>query len=54
MMESIFSGIIANLLFAILLIGVGWLIYFCTERRKIIKFFNIEDTKRLVIYIYQA
>jgi hypothetical protein len=48
---NIFSGFVANLLFAIFLIGVGWLVYYTTERRKLLRFFNIVDTKRLVIYL---
>ncbi len=31
--------------------SVGWIVYFFTERRKLLRFFNIEDTKRLVIYL---
>jgi hypothetical protein len=51
MIESIFSGVIANAIFAILIIVIGWIIYYLTERRRLIKFFGIADSKRLVIYI---
>jgi len=51
MIENIFTGFLANFFFAIFLIGVGWLIYFITERRRLLKFFNIADTKRLAIYL---
>lgn len=48
---DILSGFLANLFFAIFLIAVGWVIYYLTERRKLLKFFNIENTKRLIIYL---
>jgi len=51
MIENIFSGVIANALFAILIIIIGWITYYLTERRKLLKFFGISDTKRLVIYL---
>lgn len=51
MIENIVTGFLANLFFAIFLIGIGWLIYYTTERRKLLVFFNILDTKRLVIYL---
>lgn len=51
MIENIFSGVIANTLFAILIIIIGWITYYLTERRKLLKFFGISDTKRLVIYL---
>lgn len=49
--ENVTSGIIANLIFTILIIFFGWIIYYLTERRKLLSFFNIQSTKRLVIYI---
>lgn len=51
MIENIFSGFLANLAFAIFLIGIGWLIYYATERRKLLEFFNIAQSKRLIIYL---
>lgn len=51
MIGNIFSGFLANLFFAIFLIGIGWLIYYATERRKLLEFFNIIETRRLVIYL---
>lgn len=51
MIENINSGLIANFLFAIIIIVIGWMIYFLTERRKMLNFFNITETKRLVIYL---
>lgn len=50
-MGDILSGVIANFIFTILIIVSGWIIYYLTERRKLLDFFNIRRTKRLVIYI---
>lgn len=51
MSENIFAGFLANLSFALFLIGVGWVIYLTTERRRLLNFFNISETKRLTIYL---
>lgn len=51
MIENISSGIIANLLFVAIMICLGWTIYYLTERKKLLSFFNISDTKRMVIYL---
>ena len=51
MQENIIGGLISDFIFLILIIGIGWTIYFLTERRKLLGFFNIKDTKRLVIYL---
>lgn len=51
MVENIFSGVIANILVAILIIIIGWIFYLLTERRKLLRFFGISETKRLVIYL---
>jgi len=51
MKESIIQGVISNFIFLILLIAIGWLLYFFTERRKLLEFFGIKDSKRLVIYL---
>lgn len=51
MIGNILAGFVANFLFAIFLIGIGWLIYLTTDRRKLLRFFNIADTKSLAIYL---
>ncbi|MFN6225735.1 MAG: hypothetical protein ACK4ZC_03295 [Bacteroidota bacterium] len=51
MQENIIGGLISDFISLILTIGIGWTIYFFTERRKLLGFFNIKDTKRLVIYL---
>jgi hypothetical protein len=51
MKENIIGGVISNFIFLLLIVGIGWTIYFFTERRKLLGFFNIKNTKRLVIYL---
>lgn len=51
MQEDIIGGLISDFIFLILIIVTGWTIYFFTERRRLLRFFNIEGTKRLVIYL---
>jgi hypothetical protein len=48
---DILSGFLANLSFALFLILLGWLVYYATKRRRLLKFFNIKSSKRLVIYL---
>lgn len=51
MFENICSGLIANLLSAILILAFGWIIFNLTERKKLLGFFNIDVTKKMVIYL---
>jgi len=51
MTNSILSDLIANVIFTLLIIGFGWTLHYLTERRKLLKFFNITSSKRLVIYL---
>lgn len=51
MINSIYSDLIANIIFTLLIIGIGWTMHYATERRKLLKFFNISTSKRLVIYL---
>jgi hypothetical protein len=51
MIDNIYSDLIANLIFTLLIIGVGWILHYLTERRKLLSFFNISSSKRLVIYL---
>ncbi len=51
MINNIISGVIANILFALILIFTGWIVYWLTTRRKLLYFFNIKKSKRLVIYL---
>lgn len=43
--------ILSHFIFAFLLIIIGWLLYLFTERKKQLKFFGINNTKRIVIYL---
>jgi len=49
--ENILGGFIANAIFTLAVIIMGWLLYYLTERRKLLKFFNINESKRLVVYL---
>ncbi len=49
--ENISSGVIANVVFTLLMVIIGWMVYYFTERKRLYGFFNIKATKRLVIYI---
>lgn len=51
MLQNIIGGLISDFIFFILILGIGWAIYFFTERQKLLSFFNIKDTKKLVIYL---
>lgn len=44
-------GVLANIAFTLLVIITGWIIYYFSERRRLLNFFNISSTKRLVIYL---
>jgi hypothetical protein len=43
--------VLSHFIFTILLIAIGWLVYFITERKKKLRFFGIRNTKRIVIYL---
>jgi hypothetical protein len=43
--------VLSHFIFAILLLVIGWLLYFFTERKKQLNFFGIKTTKRIVIYL---
>jgi len=47
MIENIISGIIANVSFAVILISFGWILYWFTTRRKLLRFFNIKTVRDL-------
>ena len=49
--ENLLTGILSNLLFGLLVILIGWILYLFTERRKLLSFFGISSSKRLVIYL---
>lgn len=43
--------VLSHFIFAILLLVIGWVLYFFTERKKQLNFFGIKTTKRIVIYL---
>ena len=51
MIQNILSSVIGNMISIVLIILVGWMIYWIMNRRKLLIFFNIKETKRLVIYL---
>ena len=59
-MKEIMKGILKNDYFVnvasefialLLLIAFGWIIYHLTKRRKLLKFFNLSQSKRIVVYL---
>ncbi|HHT9114556.1 MAG: hypothetical protein HZC52_02170 [Planctomycetes bacterium] len=51
MYENIIAGIIANIIFFVLLIAIGWSLFLIARRRKLLKFFGIGQTKRITVYL---
>lgn len=49
--ENILVEIIANFIFSAILILLGWFVYITTRRNRMMDFFNIKKTKRIVIYL---
>jgi len=48
---NVFAGVIANTTFAIILIFLGWIIFVFTKRKRLVNFYNIKNSKRIVIYL---
>jgi len=51
MVDGIISSVIGTFIYTLLIIVIGWGVYYITGRRKLLKFWGISDTKRLVIYL---
>jgi len=51
MWTEIFSHLIADAIFLVMLILVGWSFYLFARRRKLLKFFGINSTKELIVYL---
>jgi len=51
MWEDIVGNLIADFLFVVIAIGIGWVIFIFTKRTRLLKFFGIGDNRRLVIYL---
>ena len=50
-LESIAQDLVAELLFLLILLALGWLLYRVTHRRPLLSFFGIRGSKRLVVYL---
>ena len=48
---ALIFGVLSSILFLILLIVVGWLYQYFSKRRKLFEFFNLENTKKLTLYL---
>lgn len=51
LLRDIGVNIISDIIFLVIALLIGWVIYYYTRRRKLFKFFKISDTKRLVVYL---
>jgi hypothetical protein len=49
--EGILANLIADLIFTVIAIVIGWIIVILTKRTRLLKFFGIGDNRRLVIYL---
>ncbi len=50
-LESIAQNLVAELLFVLFLLVLGWLLYRVTHRRPLLSFFDTTRRKRLVVYL---
>lgn len=50
-LEAIAQNIIADFLFILLVIVLGWILYSLTRRNQLLRFFGIDRSRRLVIYL---
>jgi len=51
MWNQIFVNILSDIIFLLILIAFGWLLFLVTQRFKLLRFFGIEKTRRIVIYL---
>jgi hypothetical protein len=51
MLIDIFINICSDFIFLLIAIGIGWLFYLITKRFELLRFFGIEKTHRVVIYL---
>jgi hypothetical protein len=50
-LESIAQNLVAEFLFLLILLALGWLLYRVTRRGPLLSFFGIKGSKRLVVYL---
>lgn len=48
---TVILGILSSILFLILITIIGWLYQYFSGRKKLFEFFNLKNTKRLVLYL---
>jgi len=51
MTENIFAGIIANFIFFTLTFLIGWSAFLIARRQRLLKFFGIAKSKRMIVYL---
>ena len=51
MLKSIAVNIISNFLFLLILITIGWLLYVLTRRSRLLRFYGINVSRRMVVYL---
>lgn len=48
---NIIAGVIANVVFLLLVVAIGWVIFAVTRRRRLLRFFGILTSRRIIIYL---
>ena len=51
MPESILANLISDFLFLLIVIIIGWIFYALTQRSKVLKFFGIDGSRRIAVYL---
>jgi hypothetical protein len=49
--ESIVGNIVSDILFCLILVILGWVIFVITQRNKLLKFFGVYEHRRIVAYL---
>jgi hypothetical protein len=50
-MNPYFVNIVSDFIYTILILFIGWVLYYFTRRALLLSFFNIKESKRIVIYL---
>ena len=50
-LESVAQNLVAETLFLLILLALGWLLYRVTHRRPLLSFFGIKRPKRILVYL---
>jgi hypothetical protein len=46
-----FQNVASDFIFLAIIVAIGWLIYYFTDRSRLLGFFNIRERKRIVVYL---